>query len=497
MRDRLSLIALALLFCALHLIYANTPLINYEYTMLEAGRYFFDPSHQAGLEIYLMTQGNPFGYPWIVSALLKLGLPASYLVTRLPALIGYLLILLSVSVWLEFFKKEQRPSDRPGLASHWLYCFLSLSPMIWIYSGRATADILPAGLGLLSISLLMRSFTVISVATSALLFSLAFIVKYNVAFLGLGILLPLLVWPKATMKERLLKTALWGSIAASCAILYGLYTFKSHGFFYLNPRYNNGFFSGYLTSAPQIAFLYLSFLGLMTFPLPLLMGSPGKKSWLVPGIVSAGVTALMIAFPYAKEGELSYGFMSRIPFHFLIEPALLFVGLMSCLLLIQRAALDVLRRDRFSIFIAAALLPYLFVLFMMRPAQRYIILILPVLMAYCFMRIQSSFFPKKALAAVILGFILVDGISAGFQVSQATAAENVAKWLKSRNLTEQTIPEEIMGHSFHFFLPYRFDTPKRYVVSYIPSDHVLHQEPIKILGRVVKTYYVNELRTAK
>ena len=71
------------------------------------------------------------------------------------------------------------------------------NPLIWVYSGRGTADFLPAAMALFSVSLLWdKSAGPIGIAASILTFSMAIILKYHAI-----ILLPI-IWFEALTRPK-------------------------------------------------------------------------------------------------------------------------------------------------------------------------------------------------------------------------------------------------------------------------------------------------------
>jgi len=89
-----------------------------------------------------------------------------------------------------------------------------------------------------------------------------------------------------------------------------------------------------------------------------------------------------------------------------------------------------------------------------------------------------------------------------YQVSQASAAENMVKWLTDANLMRKTEPGFMAVHCDHLLIPYKQNRSYEYYISMTKSgDQVfvhhpkdsnpiaVHEEGINLFGFRIKTYY--------
>jgi len=129
-----------------HFAYLDTPLVNNEYLTIEAAKGLVGLNQKGRLDYFFSSSGNPLGHP-IVVALISFMTGYAHWAIRLPSLISGTAILFAG--WLLWTRKRAGDSK---LFLLWVVITLS-NPVIWIFSARATSEMLHAGL--LTIALLI------------------------------------------------------------------------------------------------------------------------------------------------------------------------------------------------------------------------------------------------------------------------------------------------------------------------------------------------------
>ena len=163
-----------LIFVLGHLLYIDTPFVNQEYVFAEAAKSLLSPQYRIGLENYWNVQANPLGYS-AISALVNgiFHFPVGFWSVRIPSLAGGLMVILAGG-WIA--KKFNFNRSRFFL---WA-ALIIFSPLIWVYAGRATADVLPTGLLMLSLALCLKADeNKIYNFIASVVFSISILVKYN------------------------------------------------------------------------------------------------------------------------------------------------------------------------------------------------------------------------------------------------------------------------------------------------------------------------------
>ena len=134
----LLLFSIIFAFLGLHLVYINTPFVNYEWAYRKGSQYFLT-HNSAILEQYFLSQANPLTYSLFSSIIVNIFGDhfASY---RILALLGGTIVLFSLSKYKEPY----------------LLLIVGLNPLIWTYSGRAYSELLSVGIMLLAINFQKR-----------------------------------------------------------------------------------------------------------------------------------------------------------------------------------------------------------------------------------------------------------------------------------------------------------------------------------------------------
>ena len=125
-----------------HLPTLGAGFVNREWAFAEATRTLLDPAYEEGLHKYCGQQANPLGYSLAAAGLLSAtGLPVEFWTVRLPSLAGGCLLLLGG------YRLAGARSSAVGRFGLWAAVVLA-NPLVWCYAGQATADVLPAAIGL-------------------------------------------------------------------------------------------------------------------------------------------------------------------------------------------------------------------------------------------------------------------------------------------------------------------------------------------------------------
>ena len=129
----------------LHLLMLSLPPVNLEFVFADAAKYFINPANVQLIEQYFYYQANTLGVPGLSAILLKV-------VPSMDALIAVRVVsIMGIALFGWSLIRIAQYLGRP-LNSALLWVML-LNPLIWTYSGRGTADFLPAAVGLCSVAL--------------------------------------------------------------------------------------------------------------------------------------------------------------------------------------------------------------------------------------------------------------------------------------------------------------------------------------------------------
>ncbi len=475
----------------LHALYINTPFVNLEYVFAQAAQSFLTAGSEKGISHYWTMQANPLGYAGISSVLhFLLGEPGGFWSYRLASLSGLVAILSAGAIFTS--------TSKPGLSREFhLWCALvTFSPLIWLFSGRATADVLPVGLLLLSFALVCRDGEkTLNDWLASVIFLLAILVKYHSLLMAPGFIY--IFWCQNQFQFNVnwaKKCGRFFLLPFSGFLLYLWIIYWKYGFF-LIPDFHIQTHKFEPSNFLNAFFLYAGFLGILLGPVAVAsILSVGKywpgKWWILFGV---GLVLGLWADSFGSLGEMNYG-----PFDWVLNKPLIF--LMKCLgaILFGFLFLDCFMEVRknkniFAGFLLTACLPYLLACSASRPAQRYLVFLIPLVIYYLvFYRLCDRKFHRLVLGwGTVVVFVLANIFTVNYQVAKARASENMARWLIENKLIEQTHPGKISPNSGQYFIPFT-GTPKTHRVLERSGEveKSLHSEKVVVFGRTLKSYYL-------
>lgn len=482
--------AWALVCVAGHALWLGRPFVNQEQAFWCGARAFLDPGFAEGFTRFWREQSNPLGYSAIAALTVEaLGVPLAPWSLRLPSLAGGVVLL--AAGWL--LAREVGPRDPHRFA---LWAGVStLSPLVWVYAGEATADALPAGLALFALALAVRGRRVpgwhpVAAATLAV----AALVKLNVALLGPGVAFAVVSGGGPGARGARLRHAAWyGAIPGAALGLYAAWVWTRFGHPLLAPRAWRAHVPDGLAALgdpwPAALAAYASYLALLLGPLALL--APWRLRGAAPrtraAVAALAGGAAVLAWASPPGGEMGYGSFDRA-----------MPGAAGALLRALGAALavalvaDASRRAARGAWLArltlATVLPYLALSALFRPAQRYLLLVLPLVLLDAVFAGEGREGRLRAAGAASMALSGALSLAASVAITaNGRAAEAMTDWIDARGWTAVTEPGALRGHTGHRF-PLEPRPDARYVVVLGDAPAALHQEPVAVLGRVVRRY---------
>ena len=481
----------------LHLPYLNTVFLNFEYLFNEAGRYLSNPeSSPIGLTMYFRQQANPLGYSFILSVVDKIiPLNFAYWPARIPSLLSIFILLYSLA-----FSVSKSKHFKGGF--HLLCALTIFTPMIWTFSGRATADLLPHTFFYLAMAIALNSKGKYSwLIISALIFSLSIVIKYNNAILGLGFLYICYQLNNRKLDNHLFKKcSIYFLIPGISLGTYVLAKYNILGIF-LYTKENKSTVGIELLSFPSTFTQYSIYLIMMLATMPLIpvIQAYKEKNRLKSLLPSFLVGSLIFTLPFLieqKGGEMNYGPLDPILSGYLelifkFSGAVLFTFLMRSLLKTIPKS-----KDPFLIAAIFSFAPYFLVCSLTRPAQRYLIPLLPLifyfLIYYHEKSVKKFVFPISISTLAL--FIFLNIFTSIYQYRNGESILKIINSSKELGVIQDTFPGAIAPHADNYFWKYRDKKPKKYSITYIvsPGQKVLSHETVSLFGKKFKEYFLVE-----
>ncbi len=478
-----------------HALHLGEPFVNQEFAFSEAARSLRDPTYPDGLARYWTHQANPLGYSAATALLLKvLSLPQTFWSVRLPSLLGGLALLLAgrVACW----KCEGARADLFNL-----WCALcTLNPLAWFYTGAATADALPAGLTCLALALCR-------VAEgrwrwhllAGLLFTGAVLTKLNMLLLLPGFVYLVHAPAAGPPARRAPLLACYTILPGAALAAYFAWLYTSFGIVLIPERFRAVHSPRNYADFPVVLARYASYVTLLLGLLALLpvarafIARPRPRFALMTAL-ALGLALLGAAAANRPLGEMDFGGFDRL------LPGWVFLTLRTAsLALALFLAWDLLTpsgtgRGPLGAFPAWALLPYVGVSSLTRPAQRYLLPCLPLVLFALILGAPASLRRLTRLLGwvTVVCCLPVDVVGTAYLVAEGRAAENMAQWVMRFGDIEATRPGPLVHHAGQHF-PVRPPPEPRFEIVTEPTPDSLHREAVRVFGHEVFSYYLRPL----
>lgn len=365
------------------------PFVNQEGAFNAAARYFLT-GDAAAVQAFFDSDANTLTMSAVGAALARLlGIGADW-GCRIVALLGFAVMAAALYAMVA----------QARLGGWVLAAAILLNPLIWVFAGRGTADFPPLAFALAGVAICWRAQGAAMALAGAVVFAFAALLKYHAV-----LLLPLVALaPAASQSIRFRAAMLAGAAAIAVAALaaYNIAVFRAFGFWLTSPKWviEHG-----LTAQHVVTNIvhYGGFLALLAMPFSLqgALADPAGRSVKLAAI---GVAALAGALLPASTGEMNFGPFDRwvgAGFSGIVLAGLFAVFVLS---LVGRPQT---LRDRG---LAGAITLVILVLSFSRPAQRYLIFVLPFYVLYLSARIDARRF-AGALIAVCLAINLVSAVT--------------------------------------------------------------------------------------
>ena len=448
---------------AIHISLIAFPQVNLEFAFIDGAKYFLSPEHNKTLlDQYFNYQANTLGLPLLLSGFARLFPGADILVLmRLLNVAG--ILLLSVSVI-----SISRHFDRVNALT--ILALILLNPLVWSFSGRATADFLPMALAVFAIALtLVKRDLYILTLVAGMIFGVAAVLKYHV--LSLLVVFSAIHLGSELSKKSMSKIFIFSIPAIG---MVGLYLLKMHsifGFWTTPPKFQ---IAHQIHLAPVINnfILYVGFLALLSLPSFWI----SKQFYLSFFNYKKSLIIILVAFilfsisGLKDTGELNFGPLDMwlgINQRMII---LSMMGLAGLLLIFKSAKSKSISKVNF--YIGIAIIFVLLVFSLTRPSQRYLILLIPFFILMLPINLLKS---RYVLFSTLAIFISADIVIELSRYATGSASKNIADMLEVSNLLPATDPGPIEGHQGNRFYSYK-NIPKLYIV--VPGDKSLNSDAI-------------------
>jgi hypothetical protein len=442
----------------LHLVFLNLPTVNGEWYFADVGR-FLSTRDEIFLARYFSNQSNTLGMP-TVAHLASAGL--------LPLDVARIQRLMSISGLIPLGWALIRFNGILGSRTdaRLLLLIIFLNPLVWIFAGRALPDAFPAALAIFACSLFINvQGKPLQRAAGALALSAAITLKYH-SLLFLPLTWMLDAQQSATM-HRIVRIAVTTVVILAAPLVYVFIIHANFGFWF-TPR--NELLKLSFEPAPAIANLtcYAGYLALLALPYSML--AVLRYTRLNVRILALGAGAFAIGFFFlAPNGEMNLG-----PFEGVMDKravnGILAAGSLVFVLALA-AGLKEHKSSGAAVNLAVIILIYIGTLAFVRPAQRYLLFVLPF---FYLLIIPAADGLRAALLAIAI-YVPINVVLLLNQIATGEAATDLTNKIEACGLLTASEPGNIIGTTGDRF-PFNSETAKFKVTIGRPKNAILSAE---------------------
>jgi hypothetical protein len=448
-----ALAGLTALFVVAHVLLLHLPMINWEYAFSEGARYFSDGDLEH-LQQYFGHEANTLAVPWLAFAIHRL-LPALDIdyAPRLVSSLGIPLL-----AWgLLRINRQLTEKANPYL----LISIVLLNPLVWTYSGRGTADFLPAAVGVFALSLYWggdekKGLNLLPVAAASAVLGIAAVVKYHALLLLGGVVAEIAIRRAGNYRIILLE---WTVATVPALVLLSAYlvAVKTEFGFWLTPPQFQQMLGLDIAAEPDNLLSYAGYLTLITAPLSLTIPWPRAvefRSQYAAGILLLVVAFLLGYFFLADNGEMNLGPLDRYVNKSAANGVLAaFSALLPiCLVMGVSRSGFAAKAATIKLGLAATIVLFILALSPTRPAQRYLLSVVPL---YYFFFLAPQKHHRATIAATLLFSVTLDVYILLNQAASGIASEKMVQRIAELGLLSSTDPGPIEANVGDRFFPYR------------------------------------------
>lgn len=430
----------------LHVFLIWLPGVNLEWVFADGARYF-DSHDPLLLKNYFFLEANTLGMPFVASAFHHVVPFLAYImVLRILSASSFLLLGYSLLKLHSLLQQAYNPAV--------LLTVIFLNPLIWTFGGRGTADLLPVALTLFAITLFWQPDSCpMRLAAAVAIYGIAITLKYHAVLLLPFVGLEILTRPGVTTGKAVGR---YGLIVALIAVIPGSYALLAHrlyGFWFAPPKFKamHGLNLN-LTSVIMNVIGYAAYLCLLLLPFSLAAILERFNTTRRALITICAVCAIFIVGFYSvtlgdemRFGPLDAYINPRVCGGVFLVFAAMFVFLASKILLDATT----LSARRYLLCISVGIVIFVLVLSLARPAQRYLLFVLP--LSYFFV-VNDRRGGRIIAGTAVLLYAALNLFICLNQIATGSVSQEMVQQITERGLLGDTNPGKlIMGNAGNRF----------------------------------------------
>lgn len=446
-----------LLTVAGHLITLWYPGINFEFSFADASNYFLNGDPEL-LKRYFKYQANTLALPYFTSLILS-ATPISnpLVVIRLLNLIGIVILAVGIINICTYLKKQDLI---PVILVLTFY-----NPLVWAFSGRATADFLPMAMGIFCISVPLFHKSQLSIFSAGVFFGIACAIKYHaLCLIPIGAALICLRNSQNISKLKLIYLFLLPSLAV--LLIFLTLVFLEFGYWVvpqnLIGQHNFKFSLDFIDNF----FGYIGLLSLLSLPTIILSQNLYKSMLFNRKLLFCVFLLLLFIISLAAKdhGEMNLG-----PLDQFVSPSLRF-SIYIAMSMLTVAALLFPSSNKYerTFFLSLSILFVILVFSFARPAQRYLLYLIP----FFLITIPPSYLSKKIFYSSLVLFLPANIFIEEARFNTANSSLEIVKKIKEQNLMDFVNPGVVTSHVGYMF-KLESDLNSKFTIVYGDKDDAI------------------------
>jgi hypothetical protein len=413
-----------------HLLLIKNYPLNFEYSFFNGLKYY-DNFDKFYIKQFFDDNANTFGFPFFVGVFYLIFKTENLLYyTKIISIFSYILYLIGFIKIYEYYKISLKPS---------LLVVFFLNPFIWNFGFRGTPDLFGPALAFFCTSVIINENNIYKNIFWYFILGIAIVIKPMCGIFYLFIFLETLNNNNYRIKKKILTFL----ITFTIPLIYFGFIKYNFNFFLLSPKHHTTHrpeFTNYINNLV----IYLGFINLSIFPLGMLFNKNNNyiRNFIIYFIF------FFIGFHFIKlTGEMDLG-----PVSLYIKDNILcgVLFVFSIILLENLYKLFFSLKNKKLINIIFMIFIFAIILSASRPAQRYLISIIPLLYILFVYNLKKEHLKKYVYLSLIIS-LPVNFILTVNSYLNSKISEDIVKFLSSSNFIQITNPGVLSPHVGYLF----------------------------------------------
>ncbi len=456
----------------LHLLTIKYYPVNFEFSFSEGAK-FIDNFDQKVIDEYFFNQANTFVFPLIIGLINKsLMINDTLISAKLISGTSYIFLGIGFVKIFRYYKIK--------FSCFFFLIFFFLNPLIWTYGHRGIPDLFAVSIAFYSFASILEKKEIKSKKNYVgfLLLGISICLKpFCLIYLGLIFLLEY----NNDIFKSFKKFFLPFSISLFLPFIYFLIIKINYGFYLIPEKFSSevsflkgGFINNFLG--------YFIILSIFIFPLSFKNYFVNIKNILFIIFILLPLSFYLGFIINSPQAELNFGSLN----HLVGDEIIFFIGSISLFILFLYLFDYIKNKQVNKLEFLITVFVYILILSLTRPSQRYLIIILPIMMI--FFLITGNFKKKTIFFPIILlhtSFNIF--LSINFYLN-SSINKTIVEYLTQEDILKNTLPGPLYPHSYHFFYS---KNDKNYIITRDPKNNI--KEFKKNIYFLEKKFYLRKI----